>query len=225
MGRQPCCDKIGLKRGPWTMEEDQKLINFIMNNGIHCWRLVPKLAGISLNFFGRTDNEIKNHWNTRVKKRLKLLGLDPVTHKPIEQPAKYDSSRSDRVSESNTSEVQKKSMEIMDIVSSSQEEHLMNDEKQKGQEEHLMNDEKQKEVQFGSNDTIVLHRNGMSWESLDVEEMKPRANPSSSFSTSFSIDDISPECSNLCWFDTIDSFPSWEALYPLEDVFPFGNFP
>jgi len=47
MGRQPCCDKVGLKRGPWTIEEDHKLINFILNNGIHCWRVVPKLAGIS----------------------------------------------------------------------------------------------------------------------------------------------------------------------------------
>jgi len=46
MGRQPCCDKVGLKRGPWTIEEDRKLVNFIINNGIHCWRTVPKLAGI-----------------------------------------------------------------------------------------------------------------------------------------------------------------------------------
>jgi len=46
MGRQPCCDKVGLKRGPWTIEEDHKLMNFILNNGIHCWRAVPKLAGI-----------------------------------------------------------------------------------------------------------------------------------------------------------------------------------
>lgn len=45
MGRQPCCDKVGLKRGPWTIDEDQKLMSFIMNNGIHCWRAVPKLAG------------------------------------------------------------------------------------------------------------------------------------------------------------------------------------
>ena len=36
MGRQPCCDKVGLKRGPWTIEEDHKLTSFIMNNGIHC---------------------------------------------------------------------------------------------------------------------------------------------------------------------------------------------
>lgn len=45
MGRQPCCDKVGLKRGPWTIEEDHKLMNFILTNGIHCWRTVPKLAG------------------------------------------------------------------------------------------------------------------------------------------------------------------------------------
>jgi myb proto-oncogene protein len=45
MGRQPCCDKVGLKRGPWTIEEDHKLMSFILNNGINCWRMVPKLAG------------------------------------------------------------------------------------------------------------------------------------------------------------------------------------
>ncbi|KAM6549662.1 hypothetical protein CsatB_021338 [Cannabis sativa] len=129
MGRQPCCDKIGLKRGPWTIEEDHKLMNFILNNGIHCWRMVPKLAGllrcgkscrlrwinylrpdlkrggfteseenqiiqlhsrlgnrwskIAAHFPGRTDNEIKNHWNTRIKKRLKVLGVDPITHQKI----------------------------------------------------------------------------------------------------------------------------------------------
>ncbi|KAA8548184.1 hypothetical protein F0562_004555 [Nyssa sinensis] len=134
MGRQPCCDKVGLKRGPWTIEEDHKLINFILDNGIHCWRMVPKLAGllrcgkscrlrwinylrpdlkrgalsemeenqiiqlharfgnrwskIASHFPGRTDNEIKNHWNTRIKRRLKLLGVDPVTHKPIEEKEK-----------------------------------------------------------------------------------------------------------------------------------------
>nr|WRO64703.1 MYB transcription factor protein [Rosa persica] len=44
MGRQPCCDKVGLKKGPWTAEEDKKLINFILTNGQRCWRAVPKLA-------------------------------------------------------------------------------------------------------------------------------------------------------------------------------------
>ncbi|XP_044332564.1 uncharacterized protein [Triticum aestivum] len=30
IGRQPCCDKVGLKKGPWTEEEDQKLVVFLL---------------------------------------------------------------------------------------------------------------------------------------------------------------------------------------------------
>ncbi|XP_071713004.1 myb-related protein 315-like [Rutidosis leptorrhynchoides] len=136
MGRQPCCDRAGLKRGPWTMEEDRKLMSFIVNNGIQCWRMVPKLAGllrcgkscrlrwinylrpdlkrgtlseaeeeqiielharlgnrwskIASHFPGRTDNEIKNHWNTRIKKKLKLLEVNSSTHKRIKEGKKQD---------------------------------------------------------------------------------------------------------------------------------------
>nr|ADF57329.1 R2R3 MYB transcription factor [Ginkgo biloba] len=131
MGRQPCCDKVGLKKGPWTAEEDRKLVNFITTHGHGCWREVPKLAGllrcgkscrlrwtnylrpdlkrgllseseekliielhaaignrwsrIAAQLPGRTDNEIKNYWNTRIKKKLRQMGIDPVTHKPLNQ--------------------------------------------------------------------------------------------------------------------------------------------
>lgn len=46
MGRKPCCDKMGLKKGSWTAEEDEILVNYINKNGGHgSWRSLPKLAG------------------------------------------------------------------------------------------------------------------------------------------------------------------------------------
>ncbi|KAK7245368.1 hypothetical protein RIF29_40208 [Crotalaria pallida] len=46
MGRAPCCEKMGLKKGPWTSEEDQILINYINAHGHANWRALPKLAGL-----------------------------------------------------------------------------------------------------------------------------------------------------------------------------------
>lgn len=34
---------------------------------------------------GRTDNDVKNHWNTKLRKKLSEMGIDPVTHKPFSQ--------------------------------------------------------------------------------------------------------------------------------------------
>ncbi|CAI0407161.1 unnamed protein product [Linum tenue] len=128
MGRSPCCDENGLKKGPWTTEEDKKLVDFIQAHGHGSWRALPKLAGLNrcgkscrlrwtnylkpdikrgkfspdeeqtilnLHSFlgnkwsaiashlpGRTDNEIKNFWNTHLKKKLIQMGFDPMTHQP-----------------------------------------------------------------------------------------------------------------------------------------------
>lgn len=45
MGRTPCCDESGLKKGPWTPEEDEILVNYISKHGHGSWRALPKLAG------------------------------------------------------------------------------------------------------------------------------------------------------------------------------------
>ncbi|KAJ4726879.1 MYB family protein [Melia azedarach] len=46
MVRAPCCEKMGLKKGPWTPEEDQILINYIKLYGHGNWRALPKQAGL-----------------------------------------------------------------------------------------------------------------------------------------------------------------------------------
>ncbi|KAK1267068.1 Myb-related protein Myb4 [Acorus gramineus] len=46
MVRAPCCEKMGLKKGPWTPEEDQVLIAYIQRYGHGNWRALPKQAGL-----------------------------------------------------------------------------------------------------------------------------------------------------------------------------------
>ncbi|XP_028759636.1 transcription repressor MYB5 [Neltuma alba] len=125
----PCCSKVGIKRGPWTPEEDELLSKYIQKEGEGRWRTLPKRAGLLrcgkscrlrwMNYLrpsvkrghiapdeedlilrlhrllgnrwsliagripGRTDNEIKNYWNTHLSKKLISQGIDPRTHKPL----------------------------------------------------------------------------------------------------------------------------------------------
>ncbi|XP_058094538.1 transcription factor MYB4-like [Magnolia sinica] len=46
MVRAPCCEKMGLKKGPWTAEEDQILVTYIQRHGHGNWRALPKQAGL-----------------------------------------------------------------------------------------------------------------------------------------------------------------------------------
>ncbi|XWS62177.1 hypothetical protein CRYUN_Cryun07bG0188700 [Craigia yunnanensis] len=129
MVRSPCCtEDANLKKGAWTPEEDQKLVDYINKHGQGSWRALSKLAGLNrcgkscrlrwTNYLrpdikrgkfaeeeeriiinlhsvlgnkwsriashlpGRTDNEIKNFWNTHIRKKLLNMGIDPHTHKP-----------------------------------------------------------------------------------------------------------------------------------------------
>uniref|UniRef100_A0ACD6AHQ3 Uncharacterized protein n=1 Tax=Avena sativa TaxID=4498 RepID=A0ACD6AHQ3_AVESA len=115
-------EAAGLRRGPWTVDEDLTLINYIADNGEGRWNALARAAGLKrtgkscrlrwLNYLrpdvkrgnftadeqllildlhsrwgnrwskiaqhlpGRTDNEIKNYWRTRVQKHAKQLNCD-----------------------------------------------------------------------------------------------------------------------------------------------------
>ncbi|PKI54121.1 hypothetical protein CRG98_025485 [Punica granatum] len=66
-----------LKRGNFTEEEDELIIKLHSLLG-NKWSLI---AG---RLPGRTDNEIKNYWNTHIKRKLISRGIDPQTHRPLE---------------------------------------------------------------------------------------------------------------------------------------------
>ncbi|CAN6221154.1 unnamed protein product [Urochloa humidicola] len=129
MGRPPCCDKANVKKGPWTPEENAKLLAYTSTHGTGNWTNVPQRAGLKRcgkscrlrytnylrpnlkheNFTqeeedlivtlhamlgsrwslianqlpGRTDNDVKNYWNTKLSKKLRQRGIDPITHRPI----------------------------------------------------------------------------------------------------------------------------------------------
>lgn len=54
MGRPPCCEKVGVKKGPWTPEEDIILVSYIQEHGPGNWRSVPTNAGeLLFSFFHR----------------------------------------------------------------------------------------------------------------------------------------------------------------------------
>ncbi|XP_021768213.1 transcription factor MYB39-like [Chenopodium quinoa] len=64
-----------IKRGRFTEEEEDMIIKLhsVLGN---------KWSRIAAHLPGRTDNEIKNYWNTHLRKKLLQMGIDPVTHKP-----------------------------------------------------------------------------------------------------------------------------------------------
>ncbi|KAL0919061.1 hypothetical protein M5K25_011130 [Dendrobium thyrsiflorum] len=67
-----------LKRGKFSKEEEDIIIELHAVLGNRWSQIAAQLPG-------RTDNEIKNLWNSCIKKKLRQTGIDPNTHKPLSE--------------------------------------------------------------------------------------------------------------------------------------------
>ncbi|MCO5610821.1 hypothetical protein L7F22_065063 [Adiantum nelumboides] len=67
-----------LKHGRFSDQEEQLIVKLHAALGSR-WSL------IAAQLPGRTDHNVKSYWNTRLKKKLCEMGIDPITHKPISQ--------------------------------------------------------------------------------------------------------------------------------------------
>jgi myb proto-oncogene protein len=97
-----------LKRGNFPRDEDDLIIKLHSHLGNKCVpihaallssiRFIDSMSSklttdttcrwslIAARLPGRTDNEIKNYWNTHIRRKLLGRGIDPVTHRPIGDP-------------------------------------------------------------------------------------------------------------------------------------------
>ncbi|OEL29562.1 Transcription factor MYB80, partial [Dichanthelium oligosanthes] len=65
-----------LKHENFTQEEEDLIVTLHAMLGSR-WSLIANQLP------GRTDNDVKNYWNTKLSKKLRQRGIDPITHRPI----------------------------------------------------------------------------------------------------------------------------------------------
>ncbi|KAH7835223.1 hypothetical protein Vadar_024082 [Vaccinium darrowii] len=93
-----------LKRGTFSQQEENLIVELHAVLGNRWSQIAAQLPG-------RTDNEIKNLWNSSIKKKLRQRGIDPNTHKPLSETGNEE-----KVSETRKNNGGKVSGESSDLI-------------------------------------------------------------------------------------------------------------
>jgi hypothetical protein len=88
----------GVNRTPWTAEEDALLFDMVQIHG-------PKWGRLVGFFSNRTQNNIKNRWNTVIRK-AQVLQVDPTDRATFIETGQRIVSRTTRLPFENTKEIQ-----------------------------------------------------------------------------------------------------------------------
>ncbi|KAH7833998.1 hypothetical protein Vadar_011777 [Vaccinium darrowii] len=78
MGRPPCCDKEGVKKGSWTPEEDISLVSYIQEHGPGNWSSVPTNAGLL-----RCSKSCRLRWTNYLRPGIKRGNFSDCEEKMI----------------------------------------------------------------------------------------------------------------------------------------------
>ncbi|KAI0493418.1 hypothetical protein KFK09_023534 [Dendrobium nobile] len=84
-----------LKRGTFSQQEENLIIELHAVLGNRWSQIAAQLPG-------RTDNEIKNLWNSCIKKKLRQRGIDPSTHKSLSEAENPEENKVSTSSERNS---------------------------------------------------------------------------------------------------------------------------
>ncbi|XP_068662489.1 transcription factor MYB61-like [Aristolochia californica] len=87
-----------LKRGTFSQQEENLIIELHAVLGNRWSQIAAQLPG-------RTDNEIKNLWNSCIKKKLRQRGIDPNTHKPLSEVENGEDSKGPTAAAAASSEL------------------------------------------------------------------------------------------------------------------------
>ncbi|KAK2982922.1 hypothetical protein RJ640_006336, partial [Escallonia rubra] len=75
-----------INHGAFTEEEDNKICNLYTELGSRQVNLSRLWSVIASQLPGRTDNDVKNHWNTKLKKKLMIMTQESNQNPSIKHP-------------------------------------------------------------------------------------------------------------------------------------------